>query len=541
MTQPHDVRVVNANVLTMDPRQPRAEAIGFRDGIITAVGSTESVPADGRNTRTVDMAGATIVPGLIDAHSHLDLMAYAWEIATDCRSSRVDSIDGIVDALCRTAARTPAGTWVMGMGEHYQNHKLAEGRYPDKHDLDRVSTTHPVMYRASYHLNVFNSLGLELLGVDDDTPDAPGGRIERDPLTREATGRTYDMFSPLGGPQPAPAELAEGIRRVQERYLSVGVTALGDIVLHAEGLDALMDVERSGGLVLRASLYPKLPVVASARDVASGRLAERFAGLDPDRLRLSGVKIFLDGGLTAGAAALYEDYPGQPGYRGELAYRDEEVRELVRTADEAGLQIAIHAIGDRALDQAIEAIEALGDRRRGAPRHRIEHAGNMFMTKERIDRLVTARIVPVPQPAFLRTTAPGYIKHLGRDRIGPVMPFRTLIDQGLPVPGNSDAIGITADQHHPFPAMQTAVTRRVNDGEVLEADEAVSVEEALRMYTTWAAYSLGREAELGSLSAGKAADFAVLSRDPTEVPADEIGALTVASTWIAGREVYQAP
>ncbi|MFB6395924.1 amidohydrolase [Polymorphospora lycopeni] len=530
---------VGGQVRTMDRAGTVAEAFRTEDGRITATGTTEEILAGAGEARVVDLAGAVVIPGLIDCHSHLELLAYSWELAIDCRSSRVSSIEEIVSVLAECADSTTAGEWILGQGEHYQDLKLAEGRYPDRHDLDRVSTTHPVMYRSSYHLNVFNSLGLRLLGVDDDTPNAPGGRIERDPTTGVATGRTYDMFEPLGGPQPPVQDLAAAIKRVQDRYLAVGVTTVGDIPLHRAGLEAIASLAADGDLVLRAALYPKLEAVVSAEDVRTGRTRDRIDALDPDHLAMAGFKVFLDGGLTAGAAALHGDYPGQPGYRGELAFTDEEVAALVATADDAGLQIAMHAIGDRALDQALDGALALPAERHGIARHRIEHAGNMFMTDERIKRLVASGVVPVPQPAFILTTAAGYVAHLGSDRIGAVMPFRTLIDHGLPIPGNSDAIGITEDQHDPFPAMQAAVTRRTNDGDVLEAPEAVTIEETLRMYTEWSAFSIGWEDRVGSLEVGKFADFVILSADPLETEPTDLAALTVMQTWIGGTLVFE--
>lgn len=541
MTAPADTCVVNARVLTMDRDGTIARAFAVRDGRFTAVGTDQEIlAAAGEHTRILDAGGAAVVPGLIDAHSHLEMLAYAWEVAVDVRSTRVGSVRDIVAVLKEAAREVPAKEWILGQGEHYQHLKLAEGVYPDRHDLDQVSTRHPVIYRASYHINVFNSLALEMLGVDDDTPDAPGGRIERDDAG-VATGRTYDMFAPLNGPQAPVGVLAAAMRKTELRYSAVGVTAVGDIQLHTHALAALIQNASDGDLRLRAVAYPKLPTVLSRDDVRSGALKERFAGLDRDRLALGGVKIFLDGGLTAGAAALHEDYPQRPGYRGELAYTDEEVCHLVALADEHGLQIAMHAIGDRALDQAIAAVEALPAHRRGVIRHRIEHAGNMFMTDKRIKRMSQARIVPVPQPAFLLTTAVGYVDHLGTERIGTVMPFRTLIDSGLPVPGNSDAIGITAQQHNPFPAMRAAVERRAAGGELLDEQEAVTAEEALRMYTTWAAHSIGMEDVIGSIETGKAADFVLLTADPTAVSVTELGHIEPIATWVNGKEIYLSP
>ncbi|MGH3187381.1 MAG: amidohydrolase [Streptosporangiaceae bacterium] len=530
-----DICIVNANVITMDGRSVVTEALRFQDGVIVAVGKRDEALSRPGSPEIVDAGGRTILPGLIDAHAHLELLAYAWEIATDCRSTRVASVAAIVDVLREKADATPPGEWVFGQGEHYQNLKFVERRYPDRHDLDQVSERHPVMYRASYHINVFNTCALVLLGVDDTTPDAPGGRIERN-ADGHATGRTYDMFAALRGPQLSVASLADGIKRVQQRYLEAGVTAVGDIPVHSAGLDALITLAAAGDLRLRISAYPKLPTVIVEDDILSGRLRERLAGVDPTWLRLAGVKIFLDGGLTSGAAALYDHYPGKPGYYGELAFADQQVCEIVRIVDSAGLQIAMHAIGDRALDQAIDAIAALSAADRNVSRHRIEHAGNMFMTTERVKRMVEARIIPVPQPAFILTTAAGYIRHLGRDRIGNIMPFRILIDSGLRIPGNSDAIGITANQHHPFPAMQAAIDRRTEDGTLIGPDQALTVDEALAMYTRWGAYAIGRDQDIGSLEVGKLADFVMIDREPHMV--GDLRKLQVEETWIAGQPTY---
>jgi predicted amidohydrolase YtcJ len=530
-----DICIVNANVITMDDKSAVTEALRLQDGVIAAVGKRDETLSLPGSPDIVDAEGRTVLPGLIDAHAHLELLAYSWDIATDCRSTRVASVAEIVDVLRERADATPPGEWVFGQGEHYQNLKLAERRYPDRHDLDQVSKHHPVMYRASYHINVFNTRALERLGVDDTTPDAPGGRIERN-LDGGATGRTYDMFAALGGPQPSVAALADGIKRVQQRYLAAGVTAVGDIPLHAAGLDALITLAAVGDLRLRVSAYPKLPTVVVKDDIRSQRLQERLAGVDQAWLRLAGVKIFLDGGLTSGTAALYDHYPGKPGYYGELAFADEEVCEIVRIVDSAGLQIAMHAIGDRALDQGIDAIAALSDADRSVTRHRIEHAGNMFMTAERVKRMAAAKVIPVPQPAFILTTAAGYVNDLGRDRIGRIMPFRMLIDSGLCIPGNSDAIGITANQHRPFPAMQAAIDRRTQDGKLMERDQALTVDEALAMYTRWGAHAVNRDLDVGSIEVGKLADFVIIDCDPRMV--GDLRELQVESTWVAGERVY---
>jgi predicted amidohydrolase YtcJ len=540
VTNNQDTCVVNARVNTMDARGSVQEAFSFRDGRILNVGTREAVLAASPGATIVDARGASVFPGLIDAHAHLEMLAYAWGLAVDVRSSTVSSIAEMVERMRAHAETVKPGEWILGHGQHFQNLKFKEGRFPDVHDLDKVSDKHPVVYRSSYHLNVFNSFALKLLRVDKHTPDAPGGRIEHDDETGELTGRTFDMYAPLQGPQSTVPSLVDAMVAVQEKYLSVGVTCIGEIPLHSHGLDGLLLMAAQGWGTLRAGIYPKYPTVVKESDFTSKMLQSRFKNIQGDKAKLCGIKLFADGGLTSGAAALNQDYPGRQGYRGELTYTDEEMTRLCKEIDSAGFQIAIHAIGDRALDQALDAIASLPPKSRELKRHRIEHAGNLFMNPERIKRMADLHIVPVPQPAFILTTAIGYRTSLGVDRIGKLMPFRDLIDAGLIIPGNSDAIGITRDQHIPFPAIQASVERLTKSGEEVEPDQAISVHEAFKMYTNWAAFSLGWEDMIGSIEPGKMADFIMLDRDPYQIPVNELGNLNVTSTYIDGDLVYSA-
>lgn len=275
MKKNEETCVVNARVNTMDGTNSVHEAFSFRDGRILNVGTRDVVLAKSTNARIIDAKGASIFPGLIDAHAHLEMLAYAWGLACDVRSSRVSSIEEMIPRLRDFAAKTREGEWIYAQGEHFQDLKLKEGRFPDVHDLDKVTDKHPIVYRSSYHLNVFNSVALKVLRVDKNTPDAPGGKIEHDPETGELTGRTFDMFAPLQGPQSTVPSLVDAMVQVQEKYLSVGVTCIGEIPLHSHGLDGLLLMIAQGWGHLRAGVYPKYPTVVKEADFKTRRLQDR--------------------------------------------------------------------------------------------------------------------------------------------------------------------------------------------------------------------------------------------------------------------------
>jgi predicted amidohydrolase YtcJ len=486
----------------------------------------------------VDMAGRTVVPGLIDAHTHMELIAYSWNIAVNIKPPSVRSINDMVAALAEKAARIPKGEWILGQGMHYQEQHLAEGRLPDRYDLDRVSADHPIVTRFSFHINIFNSKALEVLGVDKNTPDMDGGYLERDE-NGVPNGRSNDMWHALGAPDWPFEEVGPALANAQASFLANGVTAITEFTLFGGGLDAFLEMERRKELKMRVALYPKVPDVCTLEDAVSGKIKERFAAADPARLMLGGMKLFIDGGLTSRAAAMYEPYSGTE-LRGSLSFEPEKFKEIVSGLAGAGYQIAVHAIGDRAQDTVLDAYEALPVRNgdNGA-KHRIEHAGNCLWTDERAARFLELNVLPVPQPPFIYTTAAGYRKNLGPARGKELFPMRKMVvDQGIPVPGNSDAIGIHPKQHDPIFGIWAMATREMNNGERLSDDQEIDVETGLRMYTRYAARSIGREHEIGSLEPGKFGDFVVFDENPIQVQAEALLELMPRETWINGERVF---
>lgn len=535
MTQ--DIWFRGGSVLTMSDDRAEHTSFVVRDGEILAVGGDEVGELCGPDPQIVDLAGATVVPGLIDAHAHLEMLACAWWMYLDCRSPGVGSIGEIVDRIAAEMRRRPEGEWIIAQGNHFQDAYLAEGRYPDRYELDRAGDTHPVVFRASSHMNIFNSVALERLGVDRDTPDAPGGRIERLP-DGELTGRTFDMWGPLGGPEPTVEQLAQAMVGAQQSYLAAGVTAIGDIPLQRNGLLAVIESARTGRLRLRVEMYPKAPTVTTIEEFSSGALQAEFDGFDPETLHLRGIKLFLDGGMTSLAAALHEEYAEAPGYYGELTFTPEQLDEVVDAIAAAGLQGALHVLGDRAFDEGLRVLSRELPGSPDAP-HRLEHAGNLFATPERLATMREHGILPVPQMSFINTTALGYRKQLGSPRGDHVIALKSMMEAGLRVPGSSDAVGINQEQHIPMFGIRAAVTRKAYTGEVLNPEEAITVEDALWMYTRDAAFAIGREDDLGSIEPGKKADFAVFDVDPRTVAGDDLMEVAPVQTWVNGECAYR--
>lgn len=529
------ILVTNATILTMDDAGTTAGSLLIDGGRIVAVDPSEE---QAKGAAIVDMGGKTVVPGLIDAHTHMEMIAYGWNIAVNVKPPLVTSIDDMVERLAEKAATLPAGQWILGQGMHYQNQHIAEGRYPNRWDLDRASTEHPIVVRFSFHINVFNSKALEVLGVDANTPDSDGGYLERT-ADGVPNGVSNDMWHALNAPDWPYEEVGPALANAQASFLENGVTAITEFTLFRGGIDAYLEMERRKDLKIRVALYPKVPSVCPLEDAISGRLGARFADADPSRLKLGGMKMFIDGGLTSRAAAMYEPY-WDSDLKGDLSFEPEEFSEIVKKLHGAGYQICVHAIGDLAQDVVLDAFAALPERKAAnGAFHRIEHAGNCLWTDERAKRFADLGVLPVPQPPFIYTTAAGYRKNLGPVRGADLFPMRRMVmDQKFAIPGNSDAIGIHPKQHVPMFGIWAMVAREMNNGATLTDGENLDVMTSLRMYTRFAARSIGREHEIGSLEPGKFADFVVFDDNPLTVPADALRDMMPDQTWIGGEQVF---
>jgi predicted amidohydrolase YtcJ len=524
----------NGTILTMDRLQPEVEAVGVIGDRIVAVGSREVVEeALPRGFSTFDLAGRTMTPGFNEAHNHM--IGYGTALGhIDAGFPAVRSIAEIVEAVRERAESTPEGEWIIGRG--YDDNKLDDKRHPNRHDLDAATTRHPVMIvNGSGHLSAVNSEALRLAGVTASTPDPTGGHFVRDEHG-EATGVLHETAQePIRAciPEPTVEDYVEALRRCNDAYVRAGITSSQDASsTTADQVRAYQLAVERGVLKLRTSMMIREHLLPHLLGLGV------VQGLGNERLRVGPVKLFIDGSLIGRTAAVTIPFLEDPAEDnlGLTMMPREQFEDYVMQAHTAGFQIAVHAIGDRGIDWVLDAYEkALTAHPRDDHRHRIEHCG--ICRPDILDRIQRLGVVPVSQPVFIIEYGDGFIRHLGLERVQLTYPFRSFLERGIRLVFSSDC---PVSHFAPLKSMQAAVTERTGSGASYALEEAVTVEEALEMYTVAGAYATFEEDIKGQIKAGMLADFTVLAEDPRGVDPMTLAELEVSATVIGGEVVYGA-
>jgi len=525
-----DLVFLNGQVITIDDSTPRAEAVAVIRDRIALVGDNDAVrDTVGPHTKVIDLTGRVLLPGFNDAHCHIVLYGLS-RLWINCRAEVIENLDALLVKVKEASAQCKPGHWIRGRG--YEDTRLPPNYALTRHDLDQVSPNHPVyLERVCGHVIVVNSRALVLAGITRETPDPPGGEIDRDAdgkptgvLRETARDLIRDIL-----PIPTQKELEAAIFRGMQDYLTAGITSVQNAGTHASEFRAFQSLHRRNRLPVRAYLMIAPEVMEHLIE------AGLRTGFGDDRLKIGPLKIFTDGGIGACTAAMREPYTKDPENRGILWMEQEELNGLVERAHSAGFQIGSHAIGDRAIESVLDAYErVLTPCPRADHRYRIEHCGSPF--GELLDRIVKMGVLPVPQPIFLNEGGDPYIKNLGAERAHQLYPLRDFLDAGLPISGSSDS---PVSSFSPLKGIQTAVTRRTWDGQTLGPGQETTLTEALRMYTLNGAYASFEEHIKGSIKVGKLADFVVLEQDPFQSPLDELSDINVDMTIVGGEIVYQ--
>ena len=456
----------------------------------------------------IDCGGQTVVPGFIDAHCHV--LAFAASLsAVDCSPSAVSTIDGILREIRRRAEVTPRGEWIRASG--YSEFDLREKRHPTCWELDRAAPHHPVrLDHRSGHACVLNSSALERVGIFADTEEPPGGTIVRDLSSGVPNGLLLEMDEWLEGriPPLSESELNSAVAKASKEFLSQGVTTVVDATA-SNSFDRWNLLRR-----LRADgrLVPSLTVMVGADQIGDFQSAGLSYGYLDTLAAVGHVKIM----LTVSGGRLHPTY--------------EALCAMVEKAHSCGYPMAIHAVEAAAV---IAVSEALATHRVSGLRDRIEHVSEC--PPNALDALVKAKPVVVSQPSFIRESGARYVSQFGGDAEW-LYRFRSLEESGILVAASSDAPVSAPD---PLTAMHAAVSRRAASGEVVGGDEKLSIYSALKMHTVHAAYANYLEDEVGGISEGRRADFAVLSDDPTKLEVDGLLDMRVTMTITGGEVVWQ--
>jgi predicted amidohydrolase YtcJ len=532
-----DLVVYNAKVYTMNPTVPRAEAFAVHGGRFLAVGSTAEIKGlIGKRTQTFDAQQMTIVPGFIDCHNHAGGTTLLYEVLVgDPFEVEFVTIASIIDKLRTKAQHVPAGTWVEGY--FHDDTKLKDKRPLNRHDLDNVSTEHPVVVRhRGGHTSFYNTKALELAKLTKDTPNPPGGTFDRDAsgeLNGRVTDRARSVFNGVGQRPTFTAEQRaqrerDGIAHISRQFVRYGLTTV-----HHEGGDlaAIQDVRARGELHHRISYELSGRVLDSL--IASGIRS----GFGDEWLKLGATSEHtVDGSFSERTMALSVPYPGiQPPYKGNVTEAQDELNAWVERVHRAGIQVNCHANGDVAIDMCLTAFErAQKLAPRADARPKITHC--TLINDDLVRRMKALNVVPALFTTYAYYNSDKF-PFYGEELLKRSMAFRTLLDAGIAAAAGSD---FSPGPFAPLMGIQGMVTRTGWDGTTWGANQRVTVDEAIRINTLNGAYNSKEETLKGSIAVGKLADFVVLAEDPHTISQDKIKDIQIVRTVVGGETKHQA-
>jgi predicted amidohydrolase YtcJ len=510
-----DLILHNANIITMDPAHPTAGLVAVRGNKVLLVAAEDQLDqVKGGKSKVIDCQGKTIVPGFNDAHCHI--FGFIRKLRSlDLSPDSVSSIADIKAAVRGKAQGLPPGQWLIGTD--YNEFYLAEKRHPNRRDLDEAAPDHPVfLAHRSLHACVLNSLALSLAGITRETPEPPGALIDRELESGEPSGLLFEMLGYIRDkvlPPPSEDELEEGVARANEHYLSMGITSRQEASIANDYArwQTLKRFKQSGQLKSRVSMMFGFSALSQFQERGLA-----FGSGDAE-MRLGGVKIVINE------------------TRGKLQPPPDELKEQAMSAHQAGFQLAIHCVEPSTVEAAIAVLEHIGSR---SPltgrRHRLEHCSEC--PPQLLKRLKNLEAMVVTQPPFIYYSGERYLATLPPQRQKWLYRIKSFLDAGLVVAGSSDS-PVASD--NPLVGIYAAVTRRAESGQGLLPHEAVSVKEALEMYTVNAAYASFEEDIKGSIAPGKLADLVILSADPLKSPPEKLKEIKVEMTIIDGRVVWE--
>ena len=534
MSMTERITFVNGKIFTSDDRRPFAEAMTVADGRIVSIGKAEELP--GETGRVIDLEGRRVIPGFVDAHMHPVMLADFRKKIT-IMPPEICSIEDLVEAIRKRREQQGPGQWIEGWG--YDEQGFAEKRSPNRYDLDRGCSDAPVaLMRNCAHIRCVNSMALKLAGIDRNTPDPPGGEIERDE-NGEPTGvlkeNARNLIAPLL-PVESEGEKVENLLELGELLSSQGITAVCDMGnLDVTDNFPVYEAAAARGFCQKTGVYYMWDFFAD-----DSRFTIPGEHLDRNRqIFAAGLKLIGDGSISGRTAWMDQPYKGSVDEFGISVCTDELMESAVEFCKKNHCQLSMHAMGGRAIERMIS--RASREEKwtpEGIPHVRIEHVTDP--SEKSMEQAAAHGISFVTQPIFLYAESASYLVNLGSERIKTCYPVNTMLDKGVTVGFSTDAPAtFWSVPSDPFPGLKLAVTRKAADGTDCGREHAVDIETAVKLYTRGAAQAAGFPG-IGMLAEGYHADFAVLDRDILEVPAEEIDQVRVTATYVDGKCVYKA-
>ena len=510
-------------------------SVGVTNGRITAVGSDDELQRfSGPKTETIDLNGAVMFPGFMEAHNHLTIYGYLQD-GFDLSAAKVSKMDDILSLVKAGAEKTSPGTWIKG--SRYAEYFLAENRHPTKNDLDQVSPEHPVvLFHTSFHACTLNSAALEKIGITSASQSPRGGIIEKNTDTGEPTGVLHDqaMLEVFNNLFYADLETMGARERVKlcsqapQNFAQLGLVSAADALVVPQTLNMYQETLAAGQLKIR--IYT-MNYNLTAESLTGAQIKTGFGS---GKLRIGPIKIFADGGMSNRTAAVSTPFLTPPYDKGLKIQSREALIEMVKSYHGLGYQIAIHAQGDEGICDTLDAFEAvLGKKSDNPLRHRIEHAGCLY--PDLLKRAAAMNILASVQPVFFGELGDGWIEAFGQELAHQLYPFKSMLNVGMKIGGSSDCPVSALD---PRIGLRDAVLRKTPSGEQLSPHEALTMDEAIRLYTHGSAYLSFDENHNGTIEPGKRADFTVMAADPRDVQPEEVPDIPFTMTVVDGEVVW---
>ncbi len=524
-----DLTIYSSHIFTGDAKLPWAEAVAVRNGLIQAIGSNKDVKrASNPGSIEIDLPGRLITPGFVDSHCHFISFGFSLQ-NIDLRN--LSSIDACLKKIKETVSSRKRGEWIIG--RNWNQNLWDENREPNREDLDKIAPENPVMMaRVCTHSIWVNTMALEIAGITAETPDPPGGKIDKNPVSGKPTGIIREAKYLIDDHVPSTSleERKQAAMFAQKEAFRMGLTGVNTM----ESLDeweAFRSLEKEEKLKIR--IYHTLPPdelkTAGERNIKPGGGSEY--------LWTGHAKMFADGALGSRTALLHDPYEDEPGYTGLPFLSPEELLDNVRLAYHEGWNVAIHAIGDKALTNALNAISSARDELPGKRPDRIEHV-QLYRPKD-LDLFHNLGVVASVQPVFVPTDIPIATKLLGTDRCRYAYAWKSLLETGIPLQFGSDA---PVEPNDPVLGLQAAVIRKNPEGEPTGGwfpEQNLTLAESIPPYTLQPYISSGRSDILGTIAPGKRADMTVFSQNLFELSPELWTSVETEMTIVQGEIVYQ--